>query len=540
MYGLLAMALIMTSSLGIATYAVEDMKRATNEQKHIVAYEVASAGLEQAVAQAYASLNANGGAFVSATYNLSSTLAPIATGCSVTATVQPQATPTMAWITSTATVNGITKSLRTMVSEHNVGIWNNAIFAGSGAAGASINGNVDIAGSVHILGDGEPFIDLNGDGVWEGGDPFTDTNNNGVWDPGEPYSDIYGFNVYTAPEPYNDLNGNGKYDPPMTITSLDTSFGGTAFIENNYNTMPLSLQLQVPAAPVVSGVQTLGAEVRCKHGKIGISGNASIGASGIVNGGTMKGTVDGVYVTDGWAGNQGAAHVYSDNGTSNPYDLGGLGIEYPVISGIGAQAYTASDGSSWTTQDGYLSTDSLLCPVTNITSSTTAFTYGPDAYGNKISFTPKSGATNAQLTVTGIVRFSSNIQIGGKNDNIDYSGSGTLYAPNIYIDGNLLPKAGLIFPTTARIGLISKQNMYLSTGNGSSQISMAGAFYAQGDITSAKQNQIAGTFVANFFNMGTNVPNIYQVPSLPYHMPPGMPGDKSYFTLKLQGWRERQ
>jgi hypothetical protein len=68
---------------------------------------------------------------------------------------------------------------------------------------------------------------------------------------------------------------------------------------------------------------------------------------------------------------------------------------------------------------------------------------------------------------------------------------------------------------------------------------MAGAFYAQGTIRSAKQNQIAGTFVANFYDMGTNVPNIYQVPTLVHNMPPGMPGDKNYYTIRLHTWRER-
>lgn len=39
--------------------------------------------------------------------------------------------------------------------------------------------------------------------------------------------------------------------------------------------------------------------------------------------------------------------------------------------------------------------------------------------------------------------------------------------------------------------------------------------------------------------MGTNVPKIYQVPSLAANMPPGMPGDKSYYTIKVKTWRQR-
>jgi hypothetical protein len=538
MYGLLAMSIVLVGSMGIASYTVTDMKRATVEQKNIVAFEAAQAGLQQSIATAYASLSSTNGIYVTTTYHLSSMINPIASGCVVNATVAPVSGGYSAWITSTATVNGTTKSVRTLVTEHNVGIWNNAIFAGSGASGQAVNGNVSIAGSVHILGDGEPFTDTNGNGVRDSAEAFTDTNHNGIWDPGEPYVDANGDGVYTQAEPYNDLNGNGIYDPPMTVTSLDSSFRGTGSITNNYSQMPLYLQNLVPAAPMTNGVQTLSTEVRDKHGKIGLSGTANIGESGVINGGTMKGPVDGTYVTDGWAGNKGAANVTSDNGTDNPYDLGGLGIEFPVISGIGAQTYVATDGSSWSTQDTYLTTRSLSCPVTTITSSTTAFSYGPDAYGNSITFVPKSGNTPCKLTITGVVRFASDLQIGSK-DSIYYAGNGTLYAPNIYVDGDFLPAAGLTFPTTGRAGLIAKRNMYLATGNGSSQLSMAGAFYAQGKIQSAKQNQIAGTFVANFYDLGTNVPNIYQVPSLPYNMPPAMPGDKGYYTLKIKGWRER-
>ena len=81
--------------------------------------------------------------------------------------------------------------------------------------------------------------------------------------------------------------------------------------------------------------------------------------------------------------------------------------------------------------------------------------------------------------------------------------------------------------------------MNLSTGSGDSQISMVGAFYAQGTITSEKQNQIAGSFVANYFDMGKNVPNIYQVPELSRNLPPGMPGSEPIVTLKIKSWRQR-
>ena len=59
----------------------------------------------------------------------------------------------------------------------------------------------------------------------------------------------------------------------------------------------------------------------------------------------------------------------------------------------------------------------------------------------------------------------------------------------------------------------------------------AGAWYAQRKMVSAKQNQFAGTYVADYFDMGTNVPSIYQVPTLATNLPPGMPGGKNAFTI---------
>ncbi|MBU8934256.1 MAG: TonB-dependent receptor [candidate division Zixibacteria bacterium] len=67
--------------------------------------------------------------------------------------------------------------------------------------------------------EGEPFIDLNGNGVWDYGDYLNDKNGNGILDDGrinhinvqipEPYID--GDSI--VGEPFHDLNGNRVYDP---------------------------------------------------------------------------------------------------------------------------------------------------------------------------------------------------------------------------------------------------------------------------------------------------------------------------------------
>jgi hypothetical protein len=539
-FAILSMTLLLTIGLGVAGLTMQSMRRANRDTDSAVAFQAAQGGLDYAVAKVFADLEENVGEFEDQELDLADVVSALAPGSTAMAEIEPLADPTKAWVTATATFRGFARSVRHYVASRNVGIWNNAVFAGTGASGQAINGNVDVRGSVHILGDGEAYSDLNANGRRDPAETFTDSNSNGVWDPGEPFDDANGDGVWNPAEPYNDSNYNGIYDPPLTQTDLNSSFSGTAYIGNNYSGMPAALEALLPAAPRISGIEQLGAEVRVKHGRIGINGSATIGTSGLVDGGTSKGFIDGSYVNDGFTGNQGASAVFSDNGTTNGYDLMQLGLKFPLIAGIGAQTYIDDGGTSWATQETYLNSRSLTIPINTIKADTPPFAYGPDLYGNSVVFTPEAGSIPATLTVNGLIRVSGDLQIGGKNSHVRYLGNGTIYATqDIKIDGDLLPKSGATFPTTARLGLIAKRNMLLATGSGSSQLSMAGAFYAQGKIVSAKQNQIAGTFVANFYDLGTNVPNIYQVPSLPTNMPPAMPGDKLYFTIKVQSWRER-
>lgn len=540
---LFSMAMVI-ALLGAAALSIQSMSRSVRERTAIQAFQAAQAGLELQLTESFNNLPNTSGRFQTTDVSRSGDLNSMAPGNNATTIVQPNADDRIAWFTSTVTYRGVTRSLRTYATARNVGIWNNAIFAGTGAAGQAINGNVDVRGSVHILGDGEAYSDLNDNAQWDPAEPFTDTNRNGRWDPGEPYTDSNGDGVWSAAEPYNDTNNNGSYDPPLTQTDLNSSFSGNAHIGNHYSGMPLNLESMVPNPPRINNIETLSAEVRVKHGRIAISGSATIGASGLIDGGTSKAKIDGSFVSDGYTGNAGSSSVFSDNGTGNAYDLGPLGIKFPLIEGVGAPAYVTGSGT-YANQQTFFDQRALNVPISTITATTAAFSYGPDQYGNSISFTPQVGNNNnvttpARLVINGIIKVPGSLTIGPGNSTIRYEGSGTFYAPgDINLRTNILPATGRLFPTTARIGYVSKENINIATGNGDSQLSLAGAFYAQGMIRSAKQNQIAGTFVANYFDMGTNVPNIYQVPSLVDNMPPGMPGDKNYYTLRVTGWRER-
>jgi outer membrane receptor protein involved in Fe transport len=76
--------------------------------------------------------------------------------------------------------------------------------------------------------EGEPFVDLNGNGVWDQGDYLTDRNGNGILDADrvspvrtprqEPFVD--GDSIIG--EPFTDINTNGVYDPGIDI-----------FVQNN-------------------------------------------------------------------------------------------------------------------------------------------------------------------------------------------------------------------------------------------------------------------------------------------------------------------
>ncbi len=124
-----------------------------------------------------------------------------------------------------------------------------------------------------------------------------------------------------------------------------------------------------------------------------------------------------------------------------------------------------------------------------------------------------------------------------KDEPLNFTGRGTLFAQgNVAVHGSIMPLD--TFPTSDALGVIAKGNINLATGAGESQIQAIGAWFAQGQINSAKQSQFAGAYVANFFNMGTNVPNIYQVPELANNLPPGMPGsDVRIVVAQILSWK---
>jgi hypothetical protein len=411
-----------------------------------------------------------------------------------------------------------------------VGCWGNLLFCGVGQAGKSINGNVVMHGKIQLLGDGEPYTDVDGDLKWDSAELYTDLNLNGQYDIGEVYVDADQDGHRDGKEPFTDFNGNNTCDPPLTVTDMATEIGGTAHVGNNYDGIPAVLSAKIPPCPTQyfggEEVQSLSTKVRVKHGRVDInSGSATIGDPNVSGGSPCrKETVNGVYVSDGFGGNHGASQVHSDNGTSNSYDLGNT-VTFPDVI-----LPCTVDGVDYDCHMDYLEQEGLTINGPLVLKPNQD--YGPvsDGNGNKLYV----NGTTKQIEVQGIVRVVGDLTLekasGSGNETFNYYGRGTLASTgNIRISTHLLPVGA--FPTTDALGILARKQLGLATGSGDSQLNMIGAFYAQEKVTTGKQTKLAGAIVSSYFDV-KNVPHLYHVPKLAelnaqgkyQYLPPGMPG----------------
>lgn len=376
--------------------------------------------------------------------------------------------------------------------ENPYNIWNNTIFAGHGQNGMSIQGNVGVHGPVHILGDGEPFVDANG---------------NGQWDPGESFSDA---------------NHDGVYDPPLDPSQPALDMTGTATISNNYNGMPANLASRVPALPTTSyegeSLQTINAELRVLHGNVILDGNAKVGQPNVSGGSpAVKETMDGVYVNDGFTGSSASDGVFSDNGFNSKYDLDEGKLTMPSLD----DSYTDQYGTYYTTYMSYLKANALVIPGDLVIESGTPRTLVSSSKGSI------SVDASGNLQVTGTVYVEGNVKIQGDSP-ITYDGKFKLVAEgDVTVNTSFYSKNE--FATDDLAGIVAHKRINLGTGSGASQLQLAGAFFAQEEVVNAKQNHLVGSIVSNYFGMA-QVPNLYYVPTLSKNLPPDMPGAGDVFA----------
>ncbi len=394
----------------------------------------------------------------------------------------PNFSSTTLWVRSTGTgVNSSSAILGKYLSAENISAWNNALFAGGGGGSAPMTGNVDMAGSIHLLGN-----DQLGNAL-----PSTD--------------------IVFSNQSVDLLNTNEDMDSDLA----DAIDGGTS--------SDLSAKFRVKNGRV---------DMNTGSGKIGTSSSPFKGiyvTSGTDSGG--DGVNDDIIGGDNDAAGQ---NIYANKGASSAkeYDLEGHDITMPTID-------TASlDASSLDlTGDNEKTIHNVGLDAGDLT-LTGKYKVGPTWYypdihqavgGNFIIF---DSITNV-LTINGIVKVSSLII----SDDITYSGQGTIYVTgNTLIDGDVLPDIASSYPTTNVLGVITAGDMTL--GSSATQLILTGAYYTAGTATCSKQTELAGTIVSQEFDFTAQVPKIWQVPSLATNLPPGMPGEDPIWVITDQTWRE--
>ncbi len=400
-----------------------------------------------------------------------------------------------------------TKEVDVRVEVRDLSVWGNAAFLGGSGTGARINGNVVIAGSVHILGEG------------------------------------------------------------LGTTGVAADFGGTAGIFNWYNGIDAAtLAGRVPDI----NPSTLDAEIRVKEGRIEMNSDSArvgntIGETDLAGNPIPLGIklrVDGAYANYGFAGTYGDTYVYADNGTSFRYDVP---PDHPILF---PSLTDPSPDVCCTTYEEYLDVNSWdplpsLPPSAKSGSDLTIYkttasfiVSGTDANGNTHRL--EWNNVTETLTVEGIIRIPGSITLGGatgptKIETIYYTTGligGTLYAKeagadwdengttgshntSITVNCALIPVG--VFPTGDRLGLIAKDRIYMTRA----QKNVAAAVYAENQVKIDKQYQVVGAVVSRYMDMGSQVPRIYQMPNLVKYLPPGMPGGDIFNFVKILSWRER-
>ncbi len=332
------------------------------------------------------------------------------------------------------------------------------------------------------------------------------------------------------------INGNAEIRGSVHI--LGTSLGSAEFainlsgggnVGNNYLGMPADLAVRVPSIAKSYGeemLDSLEAEVRVQHGKVALSGSSCLGQPDVPGNG-VKETLEGVYITDGYGGNTGEQNVYSDNGSRNPYDLDEFDLRFPRLSEPYAGYPSYMD---------YLRANALV--ISDAQQLNQLDDIKPSSVFN---YSDAKGAIamdgNGHMTIQGIVVVEGDVNFdkAGSDKIVDYQGKGTLVsATSVGINCNLLSRSFSTFPKLEILGVMAADCISFS----SAQINVMGVFYAENQIVSLKQTSVAGTFLSNYFDMGVNVPAIYQVEDVVRNLPQGMIGGSPIWAIKRITWGE--
>jgi hypothetical protein len=296
---LLIMLMLTLVFAAAVTTSVTDIDIAKNQKERTLAFYTAEAGVQLALGVLRTNFNELNNDTLEKYINSSSTLGE------GTFSVDVSGTYPFKTISSTgcsrdgkATVEVTVRRKRTPLC-----IWDNIVFAGTGEAGGGgiVSGNANLHGSVHLLGEDQ--------------------------------------------------------GPEDIVLDMDGSVG----IYNNYTGINATLSSRMPPLDTITFngevVGSLNSEIRVKHGMVNVGAFSSVGFPNSPAGSPpVKETVDGTYVTDGFGGSQGESSVYSDNGTSEDYDLG----DQLALPGLYDPYTDPNSGITYPTYMNYLSSNALV------------------------------------------------------------------------------------------------------------------------------------------------------------------------------------
>ncbi len=366
--------------------------------------------------------------------------------------------------------------LESYLYAENISPWNNAVFAGGGGR-APVAGNIDLAGSVHLLGSGLASTKI------------VFNNRSGKC-----------------------MNSNTGMDPTLA-NAIDG--GATTDLKGKFRVRNGRVDMRV-------GTATLGLGTSPFRGIYVTTGRDSSGNG--VNDDILGGDNDGA-----------DQNIFARKGASSAeaYDLGDVHTAIPLID----TTYMNDNSIDLT---GTTDNKGLVAGALILNRNTSEDIYDISQSGTSPSGTGCSivfdGSTNLLLTVTGIVKVKS---LTISND-IKYRtppGGGTIYVKGAtLVNGDVLPAAPGSYPTSNVLGVVGAGDLTL--GSTVRQLLLTGAYYSAGTVRSTKKMELAGTIVCQNLKIKRKVPKIWQVPSLDTNLPPGMPGSTPVWVFTEKTWRE--
>lgn len=312
------------------------------------------------------------------------------------------------------------------------------------------------------------------------------------------------------------LMGINEHGRDFNANEAALTMGGNVLISNTYiGTRPFPEEFE---GLIPTDIHTLNAEMRVRRGRVEYTGSVSVGQEGVD-------ILDGTFVTHGfWERGvreiNPSDDIFSVNGCLSPYDMEGeTRIFLPRLTENGNDSPFSVDFKSRASS---ITGSVEIGPALRIPA--------PAPGDGTLTF----NAATRTLTVRGLVFINGDLTING-HEPITYDGSGSiLVAGRVNVETNFLPRHA--FPSPDIVGIMAAGDINL--GVRASQVSIAGLFYSERNIFLGKQTALAGTIVCDNFDMGGNVPRIYQVPSTMEHLPRGLIGSDPIWVMKTLSWRK--